>query len=292
LFVNNITLFGRNTPVTIQAEAEYRDDPGDISNVYVRNADGKMVPVSTLVTVENILGPQTLTRFNLYNAVNITGEAAPGKSSGDAVASMQEIATSLPTGFGYEWTGATFQELRAGNVAVFAFLLALLFAYLFLVAQYESWMIPLAILLVVPTALLGAFLHTMLAGGDINLYTQIGLVLLIGMAARNAILIVEFAKKLHEDDGKPLLEAAETAGRLRLRPLLMTAFAFMLGVFPLVIASGAGDGSRQALGQAVFGGMLSATIIGALLTPAFYVLIERMRKRFRPGSQTVARPAD
>lgn len=282
-FVNNITLFGRNTPVTIQAESQFRDEPSDISKVYVRNDAGQMVPVSTLVTVEETLGPQTLTRFNLYNAVNITGESALGYSSGAAVAAMQSISQELPNGFGSAWTGATFQQIRAGNVAVYAMLLAVLFAYLFLVAQYESWMVPIAILLTVPTGLIGAFIHTALAGGDVNIYTQVGLVLMIGMAAKNAILIVEFAKKLHEEDGVELYEAAKTAARLRFRPLLMTAFSFILGVVPMVLSTGAGDGSRRALGQAVFGGMLSATIVGALLAPALYVILQRLRSWSKGG---------
>lgn len=282
LFVNNITMFGRRTPVTIQAESKYRDEVDDLQTIYVRNASGTLVPVSALLQTVETLGPKTLTRYNLYNAAPINGEAPPGVSSGEAVAAMQQIAAeTLPAGYGYEWTGATYQEIEAGNTAVFAFALAVLFAYLFLVAQYESWTIPISILLVVPTALVGSFLMTAAAGGDINLYTQIGLVLMIGMAARNAILIVEFAKKLR-DGGKSALEAAETAARLRFRPLLMTAFAFLLGVFPLVIASGAGDGSRRALGNAVFGGMISAVVIGALLTPAIYVALDRLRGNRSP----------
>lgn len=278
LYVNDITLFGRKTPVTVQAYIEYRDDPEDIRDVYIRNASGSLVPASTLVEFSSVLGPQTLTRFNLFNAVAINGEAPVGTSSGVAVSAMAQIADeTLPAGWGYEWTGATYQEIEAGSTAGIAFGLALLFAYLFLVAQYESWTIPIAILLVVPTALLGSFLMTGLSGGDVNLYTQIGLVLMIGMASRNAILIVEFSMSLRADKGLSALEAAMMAARLRFRPLLMTAFSFIFGVFPLVIASGAGDGSRRALGQAVLGGMLSAVVVGALLTPALYVAIEKLR---------------
>jgi HAE1 family hydrophobic/amphiphilic exporter-1 len=280
-YVNDITMFGRRTPVMVQAESEFRDDPDDLLNVYVRNSFGNLVPVSTLVTPKDILGPQTLTRYNLFNAIAISGEAAQGYSSGDAVRAMQEIAeTALPQGFGYEWTGSTYQEISAGSSAGIAFGMAMLFAFLFLVAQYESWMVPASILLVVPTALIGAFLHTLLAGGNVNIYTQIGLILMVGMAARNAILIVEFAKQLNED-GMDLYESASTAARLRFRPLLMTAFSFLFGVIPLVIATGAGDGSRRALGQAVFGGMTTAVIVGAVLTPAVFVLIMRLRAKLR-----------
>lgn len=212
---------------------------------------------------------------------------ADGYSSGEAIAAMEQIAdTSLPQGYAYEWTGMTYQELQAGDSAPILFALALLFTYLFLVAQYESWMIPLAIILCVPTALFGALGFTALAGGSINLYTQVGLVLLIGMASRNAILIVEFAKVLREEKGLSIMDAAKQAIALRLRAVLMTAFSFILGVVPLVIASGAGSASRNALGIASFGGMLIATVIGCLLVPICFIALQRLRELRRSPEAT------
>ncbi len=280
LYVNNTTVFGRNTQVNIQAESQFRDTVEDIDNFYVRSAAGEMLPLSSLVRTENILGPQTLKRYNMYNAVSVIGAPGAGYSSGDAIAAMQEMsATALPQGFGFEWTGATYQELAAGSLAVFGFALAVIFAYLFLVAQFESTMIPWAIMLTVPTALLGSFAATMLAGGDVNLYTQVGLVLMVGMSARNAILIVEAAKINREVLQQSVIDAALNASRQRFRPLMMTGFAFLLGVFPLVIASGAGEAGREALGLAVFGGMLSALIVGAIVAPPIFVLIQKVRER-------------
>jgi len=280
LYVNNTSVLGRNTQVNIQADARFRDTVEDIDNFYVRSEDGTLLPLSSLVRSSTRLGPQTLTRYNLRNAVVVMGTPATGKSSGDAIAAMTEIATEkMPSGFGFEWTGATFQQLAAGNLAVFGFVLAIVFAYLFLVAQFESLTIPWAVLLTVPTALLGSFIATMMVGGDVNLYTQVGLVLMIGMAARNTILIVEAAMSNHDDAGMPVREATVAAARQRFRPLMMTGFAFVLGVFPLVIASGAGEAGRRALGLAVFGGMLSALVVGALVAPPIFVLAQKLRER-------------
>ena len=210
---------------------------------------------------------------------------APGYSSGEAIAAVTEVAASLPEGYATEWTGQTFQEIRTGGGAVYLFLLAVLFTYLFLVAQYESWMTPFAIMLCVPTALFGALLYTLMAGGTLNLYVQIGLVLMIGMSARNAILIVEFAKVLREERGYSILEAGMEAAKLRMRAVLMTAFSFIFGVVPLIIATGAGAGSRQAVGQTVFGGMLSATLIGCVFVPVFFMMFQRMREKAKGVAQ-------
>ncbi|BCH27686.1 efflux RND transporter permease subunit [Mesorhizobium sp. L-8-3] len=279
LYVNDFNLFGRTFRVTLQAEQDARAQASDLTRLYVRNASGEMVPLSTLGNVKPIVGPETVTHYNNYGSALINGAAAPGYSSGQAIEAMQRAAaTALPQGFGYEWTGITYQELRAGSVAIAVFALAIVFVFLILAAQYESWSMPFMVLLSVPTALFGALLAIWLRGMEMDVYSQIGFVMLIGLAAKNAILIVEFAKHLREQ-GMSIVEAAMEAGRLRLRPILMTAFAFILGVVPLMLATGAGAASRQSLGTAVFGGMLAATILTLAFVPVFYAVIERWRER-------------
>ena len=259
----------------------FREKVQDIMRLEVRNVQGKMVPLETLVTVEDTAGPQAIFRYNLYPSTKISGMPTPGHSSGQAVQATESLAANiLPPSMGYEWTGVTYQQIKAGNVAPFIFALAFVFVYLFLAAQYESWSIPFAILLSVPVALLGAILATWARAFDNNIYTQIGIVLLIGLSAKTAILIVEFSKQLREE-GKSILEAAATAAHLRFRPLLMTTVSFVLGVTPLVIASGAGASSRRSLGTAVFGGMLAATIIGVFLIPVLYVVIQSLSEKVR-----------
>jgi HAE1 family hydrophobic/amphiphilic exporter-1 len=238
-----------------------------------------MVPLSTLGTLKPIVGPEIVTHYNNYGSALINGNAAPGFSSGQAIVAMQRAATAaLPKGFGYEWTGITYQEIKAGSIALAVFALAIVFCFLILAAQYESWSMPFMVLLAVPTALFGALLAIWLRGMQMDVYSQIGFVMLIGLAAKNAILIVEFAKHLRES-GLGIVEAAMEAGRLRLRPILMTAFAFILGVIPLMLATGAGAASRQSLGTAVFGGMLAATVLTLLFVPVFYAVIEQWRER-------------
>jgi hydrophobic/amphiphilic exporter-1 (mainly G- bacteria), HAE1 family len=279
LYVNDFNLFGRTFKVMIQADHNFREKVEDITRLEVKNADGKMVPLETLVKVEDTAGPQAIFRYNLYPSTKISGRPATGKSTGEAIETMEALADNiLPPSMGYEWTGVTYQQIKAGNMTPVIFTLAFIFVYLFLAAQYESWSIPFAIILSVPLALLGAILATWARSFDNNVYTQIGLVLLIGLCAKTAILIVEFARQLREE-GKPILEAATDAARLRFRPLLMTAISFILGVFPLVIASGAGAVSRQSLGTAVCGGMLFSTILGVLLIPVFYVVIQRTSEK-------------
>jgi HAE1 family hydrophobic/amphiphilic exporter-1 len=281
LYVNDFTEFGRNYKVFLQSEAQSRSDSSDISSYYVRSNDGKMVPLNSLIEINNVLGAEAVERFNLYSSLMINGVAAPGYSSGQAVAAMASIAdSSLPSGYKYDWSGLTYQEQKAGNAAPIMFGMAMLFTFLFLVAQYESWVTPLAIILCVPTAVFGALFHTWIMGGDINIYTQVGLVLMVGMASRNAILIVEFAKELRETQGLSIVDAAVSATKLRFRAVLMTAFSFILGVVPLVIATGAGDGARRAVGYSTFGGMLAATVLGCLVVPVVWVMLQRMRERF------------
>jgi multidrug efflux pump len=279
LYVNDFNKFGRVYRVYIQAGNEYRNDLTDISNLYVRSSSGDLIPLSTLVRIDEIRGPQTISHYNMFRSVEIDGANAPGYSSGQAIKAMDEIAAKvLPEGYNYEWTGTALQEIKSGKLAPFIFALALIFVFLFLAAQYESFSMPLMVMLAVPLAILGALVAQWMRGLVNDVYCQIGLVMLIGLASKNAILIVEFAKEKHEQ-GLSILEAAMTAARIRLRPILMTALAFILGVVPLVIASGAGAESRHSLGTAVFGGMLASTFLSLVLVPVLYALIETIRER-------------
>jgi hydrophobe/amphiphile efflux-1 (HAE1) family protein len=288
LYVNDFNLLGRTFRVTLQADKDARAVASDLSRLYVRNASGGMVPLSTLGNLKPIVGPETVPHYNNYASALINGGAAPGYSSGQAIAAMERAAAmTLPRDFGFEWTGITFQELKAGSIATIVFALAIVFVFLILAAQYESWSMPFMVLLAVPLALFGALLALWLRGKQIDVYSQIGFVMLIGLAAKNAILIVEFAKRRRED-GLDIVEAAMEAGRLRLRPILMTAFAFILGVVPLMFASGAGAAGRQSIGTTVFGGMLAATILTLALVPVFYAVIEQLRERSSRGEPAAA----
>ena len=290
LYVNDFNRFGRTYQVTAQADANFRVNADDIRKLKARNSAGDMVPLGTLVDVHETTGPDKVIRYNLYPAADINGVAMPGVSSGQAIALAQQLAAKdLPPGMDYEWTDLTFQEILAGNTIVFIFPLCVLLVFLTLSAQYESWSLPLAIILIVPLCLLSAIAGVWLRGMDNNIFTQIGLIVLVGLASKNAILIVEFAKQL-EDSGKSITEAAVEAARLRLRPILMTSFAFILGVVPLVLASGAGAEMRRALGTAVFFGMLGVTFFGLIFTPVFYVTIRKLTARTKPASQTVPEP--
>lgn len=279
-FVNDFNFLGRTFRVTAQADAQYRLTPEDILRIRVRNKDGEMVPMGTLGTFKDIAGPARVPRYNLYPSAAITGSVNEANSSGEALLAMEKLASEvLPDGISYEWTDLSYQEKQTGNTAIIAFGLAVLFVFLLLSAQYESWLLPLAVILIVPMCLLSAMVGVDIAGMDNNILTQIGLVVLVGLASKNAILIVEFAKKL-EDEGKSLVEAATEAAKLRLRPILMTSFAFILGVVPLVLATGAGAEMRKALGVAVFSGMIGVTVFGLLFTPIFYVLCRRLGNYF------------
>jgi len=278
LYVNDFNLFGRTFRVTIQADKGARATASDLSRLYVRNSSGGMVPLSTLGKLKPIVGPETVPHYNNYQSALINGGPAPGYSTGQAIAAMERAAAkALPRDFGYEWTGITYQELKAGSIAIVVFALATIFVFLILAAQYESWSMPFMVILAVPLALFGALLAVWIRGMQIDVYSQIGFVMLIGLSAKNAILIVEFAKRRREE-GLSIVEAAMEAARLRLRPILMTAFAFILGVVPLMLATGAGAASRQSIGTTVFGGMLAATLLTLLFVPVFYATIERMRE--------------
>lgn len=273
-YVNDFNKFGRTYPVMVQADPEFRADRDDIRRLDVRDAEGDMVPLSTVATVEETLGPQIITRYNLYPSASINGAAASGYSSGQALGVMEQMARNkLPSSMGFEWTGMSYQEKQVGGEAVFIFALAVVFVYLVLAAQYESWSTPVSVILSVPFALLGAVLAVMARGMDNNVYTQIGVVLLIALASKNAILIVEFARDIRSQ-GKSRIEAAVEAARLRFRPILMTAFSSIFGFFPLVVAGGAGAASRQALGTAVVGGLAVATVLGLIFVPVLYVVVQ------------------
>jgi hydrophobe/amphiphile efflux-1 (HAE1) family protein len=282
LYVNDFNRFGRTWKVLMQADSTYRERATDIQRFYVRSSQGDMVPLGTLVNVKRVAGPEVIYRYNRYRAIEILGQAAPGHSSGEAAAAMEQVAKqALARGYGYEWTGTVYQQKLAEGKEGFIFGLAAILVFLFLAALYESWSIPFAVLLVVPLGLFGALLAVFLRHYDYDIYTQIGIVTLIGLAAKNAILIVEYAKERREH-GMSVVDSALDAAHLRLRPILMTSFAFILGVVPLVIATGAGANSRRALGTAVFGGMNAATLLAIFAVPVCFVVVSHFAERRRP----------
>ena len=291
-YVNDFNKFGKSYQVRVQADQRFRLEPEDIRKLEVRNMQGQMVPLGTLVKVEKRLGPLVIPRYNLYPSASINGSAAPGYSSGQAMKLMEQMgAQKLPSGMDSEWTGMSYQEKRVGGQAMFVFALAVLMVYLVLAAQYESWLMPAAVILVVPLALLGTVAAVAIRGMDNNIYTQIGIVLIIALASKNAILIVEFARELRAK-GRTIIDAAIESSRLRFRPILMTSFAFILGIYPLVNATGAGAASRRSLGTAVFGGMLAATILAVFFVPVFFVLMQRLSEiRRRPALVSLPRPS-
>lgn len=279
LYANDFNRFGRTYRVVVQADAPFRMQPEDIGRLKVRNATGEMIPLSALLTIEHSSGPDRVMHYNSFPSADISGGPAPGYSFGQATAAIERIITeTLPPGMAFEWTELAYQEKQAGNTAMYIFPLSVLLAFLILAAQYNSWSLPFAVLLIAPMALLSAIAGVWLTGGDNNIFTQIGFVVLVGLAAKNAILIVEFARA-KEDEGVDPLNAVLEAARLRLRPILMTSLAFIAGVVPLVIATGAGAEMRHVMGIAVFAGMLGVTLFGLLLTPVFYVVVRRFATR-------------
>jgi HAE1 family hydrophobic/amphiphilic exporter-1 len=275
-YVNDFNKFGRTWQVKVQADTAFRSKPEDILKLQVRNKDGKMLPLGAMATVRDSVGPLKVDRYNLYASAKVMGAPAPGYSSGQALNSMEKLAQiKLPVGMGYEWTAMAYQEKKTGNQAVVVFGLAILVVLLILAAQYESWADPFSVVLVVPMAVLGAVIALLIRHMDNNIYTQVGLVLLVGLSAKNAILIVEFAREMRAK-GMGVVDAAIEGSKLRFRPILMTSFAFITGVLPLVVATGAGAVSRQALGTAVFAGMLGATILGIFFTPVLYVFMQKI----------------
>jgi HAE1 family hydrophobic/amphiphilic exporter-1 len=292
-YVNDFNRFGRLFKVYVQAEPEYRSDPNDIRYFFVRGKTGETVPLSALVSTSSTQGPEYTNRFNLFRAAEVTGSPASGFSSDQALDALEEVAArTLPTDMTYSWNAMSFQERAAAGSGSTVFVLALLFVFLILAAQYESWSLPAGVLLGTPIAIFGAMAGLWISGLFLpgyqnNVFAQIGLVMLIGMAAKNAILIVEFAK-LKSDEGFSALDAALSAAKDRFRPILMTAFSFILGVLPLLVASGAGAEARKVMGMTVFSGMLAATVMGVLIIPALYVMVERLSGRDKPSSESAS----
>ncbi|MGH9395885.1 MAG: efflux RND transporter permease subunit [Terriglobia bacterium] len=290
LYINDFNLFGRTYHVMLQAATPFRSNPQEIGNYYVRSNTRQMIPLSTLTSQHPINGPDAISRYNLFQSVEVDGAPAPGYSSGQAISAMEDAARKvLPTGYGYEWTGMSYQEVKTHGQVVSILILAVLFVFLFLAALYESWMVPIAVILAVPLGIFGALVGAWLRGLDNNVYAQIGLVVLVGLAAKNAILIVEFAKTRHEH-GLSLFDATVEGARVRFRPILMTSFAFIFGVLPLAIATGAGSNSRHSLGTSVVAGMIAATLLAVLFVPVFYVIIQGLSERGKPA--LIAAPHD
>jgi HAE1 family hydrophobic/amphiphilic exporter-1 len=279
-YINQFNKFGLSLQVYAQADAQYRLQPDDLLNMYVRSQDGNMVPIGTLAHLTALTAPPLITLYNLYPSATVLGSPAKGFSSGQAMTTMEAIAAkTLPDDVGYEWSAMSYQEKVTGNLLYWGFALSVLLVYLVLAGQYESWILPLAVISAVPLALLGPVTTLTSLGVDNNLYVQIGLMLLIALSAKNGILIVEVARELRILDGKPILEAAVEAARTRFRPILMTSFAFILGVLPLVLATGAGANARRSLGISVFTGMIASTCLAVVFVPAFFVVLQRLDER-------------
>jgi multidrug efflux pump len=290
LYVNDFNRFGRTYPVYVQADQRFRLQPEDILALQTRNAGGQMIPLGSFVTTHETTGPERTAHYNGLLTAEINAGPSPGHSTGEAQKALEEIAArDLPPGMGFEWTELTYQQILAGNTAVFVFPLCVLLAFLVLVGQYESWSLPLVVILIVPMCLLCALAGVLVARGDNNVFTQIGLIVLVALACKNAILIVEFARE-REAEGEPLLHAVLEACRLRLRPILMTSIAFIMGVAPLVVSTGAGSEMRRAMGVAVFSGMLGVTLFGLLLTPIFYWTVRRLTGRRAEAAEEAPRP--
>jgi multidrug efflux pump len=292
LYVSQYNKYGRVWQVILQAEPEFRQKPEDMQNIYVRQKEGAMVPLSSLVKARYVTGPDLLPRFNGFMAAKVTGDASPGFSSGQTISTMEEVSSEhLPDGFSYAWSGQSYEEKKSGGSSAIVFVFALVMVFLILAAQYEQWSLPVAVITAVPFGIFGALVSVWLRGMENDVYFQIGLVTLIGLSAKNAILIVEFAElKYHE--GLSAFDAALEAARLRLRPILMTSLSFILGAMPLVLASGAGAASRHSIGTGIIGGMIGATTLALFFVPLFYYLIARLRERKKASPNSVEVPVE
>ncbi|HCT98791.1 MAG TPA: hydrophobe/amphiphile efflux-1 family RND transporter, partial [Methylococcaceae bacterium] len=278
LYVNDFTQFGRTYQVVAQADAPFRMASQDVTALKTKNAQGEMVPLGAIAQIKEVTGPDKITRYNMYPAAEINGSILPTVSSGQAIDTMGKmLAAQLPAGFSFEWTELTLQQVLAGNVAFFVFPLSVIFVFLALAAQYESWSLPFAVILIVPMCILSSMLGLWVSHMDNNIFTQIGFIVLVGLASKNAILIVEFAKH-RQDSGMDKFAAVIESCKIRLRPILMTSIAFVMGVFPLVVSTGAGAETRRILGTAVFSGMIGVTFFGLLLTPVFYIVVQYFKK--------------
>ena len=281
LYASDFVRFGQMYDVMIQASPEYRAQPEDVMNLFVKNNQDEMVPYSTFINMEKVYGPEQLTRFNMYTSATVKGEPADGYSSGDAIAAIKRVAAeTLPRGYGIDWYGMTRQEVNSGNQAIYIFIICLVFVYLLLAAQYESFLLPLPVILSLPVGVFGSFLALEMVGLQNNIYAQVALIMLIGLLGKNAILIIEFAVQ-RQKAGHSVLKAAIEASVARLRPILMTSFAFIAGLIPLCLATGAGALGNRSIGTAAAGGMLMGTIIGLFLIPGLYVLFVRSTKKKR-----------
>ena len=285
-YINDFNLKGRVFRVMMQADEPYRGTPEDMNKIYIKTNSGTSAPLSSVVSMTPVTGPYSVTRFNMYNSIQIQGSPAAGQSSGDSIKEMERISKEmLPSDLGYAWSGTTLQEIESTGQTTSVLVMSLVFVYLFLVALYESWMLPIGVMLITPIAMLGALFLQYITGNQLDIYAQIGLIMLIGLAAKQAILIVEFAKAAREDENKTVYEAAMEAADLRFRAVMMTGIAFILGMVPLVLAVGSGAESRKALGTAVFGGMIIAVTVGAILVPAFYAHIQNRREKAKQESE-------
>jgi multidrug efflux pump subunit AcrB len=284
-FVSDFNRFGKYYRVMAQADAAYRMDAGSLNGIFVKNNMGQMVPATSVAKFERVYGPETVTRNNLFNAVTINATPKPGFSTGDVIKAIQETSRqALPKGYAYEFTGVTREEIRAGNQTVFVFMLSVLFVFFLLAAQYESYILPLAVILTVPTGILGVFAFISLAGLQNNVYVQIGMIMLIGLLAKNAILIVEFALQRRRA-GKGLVEAALEGARLRLRPILMTSFAFVVGMLPLIFTKGASAEGNHSIGWSAVGGMLTGVVLGVFIIPVLFVIFQYLQERISAKKQ-------
>lgn len=289
VYASNFNQFGKQFRVMYQAEAASRANPEGLSNIYVRNASGQMAPIMGFITLKRVYGPQSISRFNLFTSIGVTGSPSPGYSSGDAIAAVQQVAAEvLPAGYGYEFSGMTREEISAGGQTVFVFMLVIVFVYLLLSAQYGSYILPFAVLLSLPIGLAGTFIFASMFGITNNIYLQITLVMLIGLLAKNAILIVEFAVERRRH-GMSLVDAAIEGAQARLRPILMTSFAFILGLVPLMLSSGAGAVGNRSIGTGAVGGMLVGTLVGVFVIPVLYVVFQSLQERISGPPQV---PAD